>query len=75
MLVLSRPNSLQSVPNIQSPGTEFLDAETGGQESTGWSVTFPKFSRRERNFLDAETRGRIHPRDLNPFSENSFVTD
>jgi hypothetical protein len=34
---------------IQSPGTEFLDAETGDQEST-----------REN---------------LNPFSENSFVTN
>jgi hypothetical protein len=32
----------------QSPGREFLDAETSGQESN---------------------------RDLNPFSENSFVTD
>jgi hypothetical protein len=45
----ARMDSISANDSIQSPGTEFLDAETGGQEST-----------RE---------------DLNPFSENSFVTD
>jgi hypothetical protein len=63
--LLAQPlvNSLQSVPNIQSPGTEFLDAETGGQESTGWSVAV-RNSVAGNGILDAETGGQESTREI-----------